>query len=85
MPSATGVVHDAGVPRMPSISTRQRRHEPNCLRLSVAHSLGIEPPETAAARITVVPAGTVTARPSISSVTWLSDRTSGVPKSAWRS
>ena len=41
MPAATGVVHEAGVPRRPSISHRQRRQEPNGSRLSVAHSLGI--------------------------------------------
>ena len=40
MPSATGVVHEAGVPRRPSISTRQSRQEPNASRLSVAHNLG---------------------------------------------
>jgi hypothetical protein len=70
------------VPRIPSISTRHIRHEPNCLTLSVAQSLGIAPPVSAAARITVVPAGTVTARPSMVQVTCVSERTSGVPKSA---
>ena len=41
MPSATAVVHDAGNPLRPSISTRQRRHEPNAFKVSVAQSLGI--------------------------------------------
>ena len=31
MPAATGVVQEAGVPLRPSISTRQRRQEPNAL------------------------------------------------------
>src|SRR5690606_35496788 len=43
------------------------------------------PPISAAARITLVPADTVTSRPSIVSVTCSSDWTSGVPKSFWRS
>ena len=81
MPSATGVVQLAGVPRAPSISTRHRRHDPNAARLSDAQSLGIEPPLSAVARITLVPAGTVIARPSMVSVTCVSLRTSGVPKS----
>ena len=29
MPAPTGVVHEAGVPPRPSISTRHRRQEPN--------------------------------------------------------
>ncbi len=82
IPGITGVVHDAGVPRIPSISTRHRRHDPNCLRLSLAQSLGIDPPVSAAARITVVPVGTVTSRPSIEQVTSVSLITAGVPKSA---
>ena len=49
MPSATGVVHDAGVPLAPSISTRHSRHEPKASRLSVAQSLGILVPSAAAA------------------------------------
>src|SRR5690606_18943801 len=85
MPGMTGVVQLAGVPGAPSISTRHRRHEPKLFMLSVAQSLGIEPPISAAARITLVPAGTVTSRPSIVSVTCSSDWTAGVPKSFWRS
>ncbi len=79
MPCATGVVQDAGVPRTPSISTRQRRHEPNDSRLSVAQSFGMAMPLSAAARMTDVPAGTVTVRPSISSVTRVPDARFGVP------
>ena len=44
MPSLTGVVHEAGVPLAPSISTRQSRHDPNGSRESVAHSLGTSTP-----------------------------------------
>src|SRR5690606_23375868 len=85
MPGMTGVVQLAGVPRAPSISTRHIRHEPNACMLSVAQSFGMSPPISAAARITLVPAGTVTSRPSMVRVTISSDLTSGVPKSAWRS
>src|SRR5690606_28423429 len=85
MPGMTGVVQLAGVPRAPSISTRHIRHEPNACMLSVAQSFGMSPPISAAARITLVPAGTVTSRPSMVRVTISSDFTSGVPKSAWRS
>ena len=60
------------MPRRPSISTRQRRQEPNASTLSVAHSLGTCTPASTAARITDVPAGTVTGLPSISSVTSVS-------------
>ena len=60
MPSATGVVQEAGVPGRPSISTRQIRQEPNAFRLSVAQSFGICVPARLAARMTEVPAGTVT-------------------------
>ena len=42
MPSVHGVVHDAGVPFTPSISTRQSRHDPNAVRESVAHSFGTD-------------------------------------------
>ena len=59
-PSATGVVHDAGVPLRPSTSIRHRRQEPNASRLSVAHSFGICVPTSIAARMIDVPAGTVT-------------------------
>ncbi len=79
MPSATGVVQEAGVPLAPSISTRHSRHEPKAAMLSVAQSLGILTPSSAAARITEVPAGTVTGVPSIVSVTSLSLSTRGVP------
>jgi hypothetical protein len=40
MPSATGVVQEAGVPRRPSISTRHSRQEPKASTLSVAQSFG---------------------------------------------
>jgi hypothetical protein len=79
MPAATGVVHDAGVPARPSISTRHRRHDPNAATISVAQSLGIWVPISMAARMIEVPSGTVTARPSMVSVTVLSARAAGVP------
>ena len=60
MPGATGVVHEAGVPPRPSISTRQSRQEPNASRLSVAQSFGISVPISMAARMIEVPSGTVT-------------------------
>ena len=60
MPSATGVVHEAGVPARPSISTRQSRHEPNASTMSVAQSFGICVPISIAARMIEVPSGTVT-------------------------
>jgi hypothetical protein len=47
----------------------------------VAHSLGTITPASAAARISEVPAGTVTAWPSMSSVTVSPAPTFGVPKS----
>ena len=78
-PSATGVVQEAGVPPRPSISTRQTRHEPNASSMSVAHSFGISTPASIAARMIEVPSGTVTLRPSISSVTAFSDLEAGVP------
>jgi hypothetical protein len=80
-PSAAGVVQDAGYPLLPSISTKQRRHEPNGSRLSVAHNLGTLKPATEAARIKEVPSGTVTSTPSILSVTSFSEFAEGVPKS----
>ncbi len=83
MPSPTGVVQDAGVPRIPSMATTHSRHEPNASRLSVAHSFGTAMPASAAARITLVPAGTVTAMPSTISETLASDRTAGVPRSRY--
>ena len=60
MPSAHGVVHEAGTPLAPSTSTRHIRHEPNALSESVAHSLGMVTPASVAARRTDVPAGTST-------------------------
>ena len=69
MPAATSVVHDAGKPLRPSISTRHTRQEPKALSVSVAQSFGMSPPASAAARMIDVPAGTVTGAPSISSVT----------------
>jgi hypothetical protein len=78
MPGSTGVVQEAGVPRRPSISTRQSRQEPKGSRLSEAHSFGTETPASMAARITDVPEGTVTGLPSISRVTGAPTR-SGVP------
>src|SRR6185369_8413226 len=56
---------------MPSICTRHRRHDPNALSISVAHSLGIWIPASDAARKTDVPAGTLTSRPSMFKVTSL--------------
>ena len=86
MPSATGVVHDAGVPARPSISTRQSRQEPNASSMSVAQSFGISMPVSIAARMIEVPSGTVTCLPSIVSVTVFSDLERGVPKSiSWTS
>jgi len=71
----------------PSISIRHSRQEPNAFSVSVAHSFGTLTPARAAARITEVPSGTVTARPSISTVTSLATPFSpftgaGVPKSS---
>ena len=60
IPSLHGVVHEAGVPRRPSTSTRQSRQDPNAPSVSVAHSLGISMPAVAAARMIEVPSGTVT-------------------------
>ncbi len=60
MPSAQGVVQEAGTPLAPSTSTRHIRHEPKALRESVAHSLGMLTPASVAARSTDVPAGTST-------------------------
>ena len=63
----------------PSISTRHSRQEPNGSRESVAHSLGMSMPASAAARMTDVPAGTVTAMPSISTLQSASPGRAGVP------
>ncbi len=79
MPFATGVVHDAGVPARPSISTRQSRQEPKASSMSVAQSFGILVPSSIAARMIEVPSGTVTALPSMVSVTVLSVLARGVP------
>ena len=81
IPGSTVVVHDAGNPRRPSICTTHSRHEPNASSESVAHSFGTFTPDCAAARITEVPAGTVTGVPSISSVTSVADSRAGVPAS----
>lgn len=81
MPSAHGVVQEAGVPRRPSISTTQSRQEPNASRESVAQSLGMSTPASAAARITEVPSGTLTGIPSTSTDTVAGPGRSGVPKS----
>ena len=78
---ATGVVHEAGVPLRPSISTRHRRQEPNASRLSVAQSFGICVPTSIAARMIDVPSGTVTCVPSMVSVTVFAAFEAGVPKS----
>ena len=80
MPSVHGVVHDAGVPFIPSTSTRQRRQEPNALRESVAQSRGMSTPASVAARSTEVPGGTthlvaVDSRPG----RWPAPVTAGVP------
>src|SRR5689334_6216360 len=79
IPASAGVVHDAGKPRRPSISTTHRRQEPNGSTESVAHSLGTFTPAIIAARITLVPAGTVTAAPLISRVTLAAVALWGVP------
>jgi hypothetical protein len=79
MPSATGVVHDAGVPARPSISIRHNRQEPNASSMSVAHSFGISMLASMAARITDVPSGTEICLPSMESATFLSALEAGVP------
>src|SRR5262245_40083719 len=81
MPSATGVVQEAGVPARPSISTRHSRQEPNASIESVAQSLGICVPISMAARMIDVPSGTVTLVPSMVSDTVFVDLEAGVPKS----
>ena len=47
--------------------------------LSVAHSLGMRLPMSSAARITEVPAGTLTASPSMLSVIISAELRAGVP------
>jgi len=81
MRAATGVVQEAGNPFMPSICTRHRRQEPKASSCSVAQSFGIFTSDSAAARITEVPAGTVTSWPSMVSVTSSALSRLGVPKS----
>src|SRR3546814_16420139 len=81
MPSATGVVQEAGVPARPAISTRQSRQEPKASTISVAHSLGTWMPASIEARITEVPSGTVTLMPSTVRVTVFSALLAGVPTS----
>ncbi len=79
MPSATGVVQEAGVPLRPWISTRQSRHEPNASSMSVAQSLGICVPISIAARMIEVPSGTVILTPSMVSETSFLALEAGVP------
>ena len=81
MPSAHGVVHDAGVPLAPSISTTQSRHDPNALSESVAHSLGMSTPASFAARSTEVPGATSTPTPSTMTCAVRGPATAGVPRS----
>ena len=76
---ATGVVQDAGVPARPSISTRHSRQDPKASTESVAQSFGTETPASCAARMIDVPAGTVTSKPSMVSVTCSLERLAGVP------
>ena len=79
MPSATGVVQDAGVPPRPSISTRHNRQEPNASSMSVAQSFGISIPVSIAARMIDVPSGIEICLPSMDSETIFSDLERGVP------
>jgi hypothetical protein len=65
MPGEHGVVHEAGVPLRPSISTKHKRHEPNGSSESVAHNFGTSTPASAAARMTEVPSATEIFTPSI--------------------
>ena len=80
IPSLTGVVQEEGVPRRPSISTTQRRQEPNASTLSVAQSLGIGIPASIAARMTEVPSEALTSKPSIVRLTGF-PILAGVPRS----
>src|ERR1700683_4545049 len=82
IPASAGVVQEAGVPLRPSISTRQRRHDPKASTLSVAQSFGIGLSIRAAAAMTDVPGGTVPWRPSMVSVTVASPVRIGVPVSS---
>jgi len=83
-PCATSVVHDAGRPLAPSISTRHSRQEPKGSSMSLAQSFGILTPASAAARMTIVPSGTVTVLPSMVTCTIVADSLGGAPKSAGR-
>src|SRR6202522_2334672 len=82
IPASAGVVQEAGVPFRPSISTRQRRHDPKASTLSVAQSFGIGLSIRAAAAMTEVPGGTLTLRPSMVRVTVASPVRIGVPVSS---
>ena len=73
------ILHDAGVPGRPAISTRQRRQEPKASTESVAQSLGTWMPASTAARMIEVPAATVTAKPSIVRLTCSARPLAGVP------
>jgi len=84
MPSATSVVHDAGRPLAPSISTRHSRQEPKGSSMSLAQTLGMLMPASAAARMTMVPSGTVTVLPSTVSCTVVADSLGGAPRSSGR-
>src|SRR6202167_1123580 len=82
IPASAGVVQEAGVPFRPSISTRQRRHDPKASTLSVAQSFGIGLSIIAAAAITDVPGGTLTWRPSMVSLAVDAPVRMGVPVSS---
>jgi len=56
-PSAPWLGQEVGKPYRSSSSTRQRRHKPNALKLSVAQALGFFIPNCIAARIIEVPLG----------------------------
>ena len=79
MPGATGVVHEAGVPGRPAISTRQSRQEPKASTESVAQSFGTFMPASMAARMIEVPEDTMTSLPSMVSLTVSADVLAGVP------
>jgi hypothetical protein len=79
MPSSTGVVHEAGVPLRPSISTMHIRHDPKGCNESVAQSFGMSQPASPAARMIEVPSGTKWDWPSIVTFTSTSESDFGVP------
>jgi hypothetical protein len=67
---AHGVVHEAGSPGTPSISTRQSRHEPNAAKgIGGAQPGDVDARNAAAARNTDVPGATWTGMPRPSTVT----------------